>query len=127
MSVEGLLGTDDVFAADLQGLPRPQPGQALSASNMRKAVGRQWDRDFIGGLRRAPRARCLSAAVRAAGGRRGDTIDHAARVAGWELASAVDNPVVTLDDRVESNGNFMAPRSPMSSTSSRSPRPTSRA
>ena len=28
------------------------------------------------------------------------------RVAGWELASAVDNPVVTLDGRVESNGNF---------------------
>jgi histidine ammonia-lyase len=28
MSVEGLLGTDDVFAADLHGL-RPQPGQAV--------------------------------------------------------------------------------------------------
>jgi histidine ammonia-lyase len=35
-----------------------------------------------------------------------DTIDHAALVAGRELASAVDNPVVTLDGRVESNGNF---------------------
>jgi histidine ammonia-lyase len=31
---------------------------------------------------------------------------HARRVAGYELASAVDNPVVTLDGRVESNGNF---------------------
>ena len=40
-----------------------------------------------------------------AGGAR-DTVDHAARVAGWELASAVDNPVVTPDGRVESNGNF---------------------
>jgi histidine ammonia-lyase len=35
-----------------------------------------------------------------------DTIDHAATVAMRELASAVDNPVVTLDGRVESNGNF---------------------
>jgi histidine ammonia-lyase len=35
-----------------------------------------------------------------------DTVDHAARVAGYELASAVDNPVVTHDGRVESNGNF---------------------
>jgi histidine ammonia-lyase len=35
-----------------------------------------------------------------------DTIDHAALVASRELASAVDNPVVTLDGRVESNGNF---------------------
>jgi histidine ammonia-lyase len=40
-----------------------------------------------------------------AGGAR-DTLDHATRVAGWELASAVDNPVVTPDGRVESNGNF---------------------
>ena len=31
---------------------------------------------------------------------------HARRVAEVELGSAVDNPVVTLDGRVESNGNF---------------------
>ena len=35
-----------------------------------------------------------------------DTLDHAALVADRELASAVDNPVITLDGRVESNGNF---------------------
>ena len=35
-----------------------------------------------------------------------DTVEHAATVAGRELASAIDNPVVTLDGRVESNGNF---------------------
>jgi len=35
-----------------------------------------------------------------------DTVDHAATVASRELAAAVDNPVVTLDGRVESNGNF---------------------
>src|SRR3954449_11410331 len=34
MSVEALLGTDRVFADDLQRM-RPQPGQALSAANMR--------------------------------------------------------------------------------------------
>ena len=37
MSVEGQLGTDDVFAADLHAL-RPQPGQALSAANLRKIM-----------------------------------------------------------------------------------------
>jgi histidine ammonia-lyase len=35
-----------------------------------------------------------------------DTAAHATRVAECELAAAVDNPVVTLDGRVESNGNF---------------------
>ena len=33
-------------------------------------------------------------------------MSHVESVAGYELASAVDNPVVTLDGRVESNGNF---------------------
>jgi histidine ammonia-lyase len=33
MSVEGLLGTDHVFAEDLQAL-RPHPGQAVSAANL---------------------------------------------------------------------------------------------
>ena len=35
-----------------------------------------------------------------------DTLAHAETVAARELASAIDNPVVTLDGRVESNGNF---------------------
>jgi histidine ammonia-lyase len=35
-----------------------------------------------------------------------DTLAHAEVVASRELDSAVDNPVVTLDGRVESNGNF---------------------
>ena len=34
-----------------------------------------------------------------------DTVEYAATIAGRELASAVDNPVV-IDGRVESNGNF---------------------
>jgi histidine ammonia-lyase len=47
----------------------------------------------------------LRCAPQVAGGMR-DTLDHAERVATAELASAVDNPVVTVDGRVESNGNF---------------------
>ncbi len=107
MSVEGLLGTDDVFAADLHAL-RPQPGQALSAENMRKVLAdsgiRESHRDPQA-CTRVQDAYSLRCAPQVAGGAR-DTVDHAARVAGWELASAVDNPVVTLDGRVESNGNF---------------------
>ena len=37
MTVEGLLGTDRAFAADLQAL-RPQVGQAISASNLRRVL-----------------------------------------------------------------------------------------
>ncbi len=35
-----------------------------------------------------------------------DTLAHARTVAGRELASAIDNPVVLEDGRVRSNGNF---------------------
>ena len=106
MSIEGLLGTDDVLAADLQAL-RPQPGQALSAENMRamlrdSPIRASHDTEDCPRVQDAYSLRC---APQVAGGLR-DTIDHAARVAGFELASAVDNPVVTLDGRVESNGNF---------------------
>ncbi len=107
MSIEGLLGTDDVLAADLQAL-RPQPGQALSAENMRAVLRdsaiRESHRDPAA-CTRVQDAYSLRCAPQVAGAVR-DTVDHAARVAGYELASAVDNPVVTHDGRVESNGNF---------------------
>ena len=106
MSVEGLLGTDDVFAAHLHGL-RPQPGQALSASNMWKVmtdspIRGSHDTEDCPRVQDAYSMRC---APQVTGGLR-DTIEHAAWVAGHELASAIDNPVITLDGRVESNGNF---------------------
>ncbi len=106
MSVEGLLGTDTVFAADLQAL-RPHPGQAASAGNLRallrdSGIRASHDTDDCPRVQDAYSLRC---SPQVAGGVR-DTVDHAARVAGWELAAAVDNPVVTLDGRVESNGNF---------------------
>ena len=106
MSVEGLLGSDDVFAADLQEL-RPHPGQALSAANIRAVMAGSPIREShrTEECTRVQDAYSLRCAPQVAGGAR-DTIEHAARVAGWELASAVDNPVITKDGRVESNGNF---------------------
>jgi histidine ammonia-lyase len=104
MSVEGLTGTDSVFAADLHAL-RPHPGQQDSAANMRTVLARSPMLTKREGFTRVQDAYSLRCAPQVHGAVR-DTIDHAARVAGRELASAIDNPVVTLDGRVESNGNF---------------------
>lgn len=105
MSVEALLGTDRVFAADLQAL-RPQPGQAHSAANMHAVLAQsQIVASHREGDTRVQDAYSLRCAPQVAGAVR-DTIAHARNVAEWELASAVDNPVVLPDGRVESNGNF---------------------
>ncbi len=106
MSVEGLLGTDHVFAADLHAL-RPQPGQARSAANIVRLMAdspirHSHDTDDCPRVQDAYSLRCAPQVTGAAR----DTVEHAARVAAYELASAIDNPVVTLDGRVESNGNF---------------------
>ncbi|GLV50540.1 histidine ammonia-lyase [Thermobispora bispora] len=106
MSVEALLGTDRVFAADLQAL-RPHPGQAVAAANMRALLAGSGimasHRD--GSCTRVQDAYSLRCAPQVAGAAR-DTVAHAAAVAERELASAIDNPVVLDDGRVESNGNF---------------------
>ncbi|QSE93365.1 histidine ammonia-lyase [Rhodococcus pseudokoreensis] len=106
MSVEGLLGTDRVFAPDLQAL-RPHPGQARAAANMvRLLAGSEIVQSHANpSCTVVQDAYSLRCAPQVAGAAR-DTLAHAERVASWELASAVDNPVVTLDGRVESNGNF---------------------
>ncbi|TFB86225.1 histidine ammonia-lyase [Cryobacterium algoricola] len=106
MSVEALLGTDATFAADLQAL-RPQLGQAASAGNLRAILTGSPLLAFHAGpedptVQDAYSLRCSPQVHGAAR----DTADHAALIAGRELASAVDNPVVTLDGRVMSNGNF---------------------
>src|SRR3954470_757223 len=106
MSVEGLLGTDAVFAADLHAL-RPHPGQAASAANMRAVLAGS---PIVASHRgpedtRVQDAYSLRCAPAVTGGAR-DTLHHATRVADRELAAAIDNPVVTPDGRVESNGNF---------------------
>ena len=106
MSVEGLLGTDGVFAADLQAL-RPHPGRPLRpptcAGSWPAVEIRESHRTEA--CTRVQDAYSLRCAPQVAGAAR-DTVDHAERVALIELASAIDNPVVTLDGRVESNGNF---------------------
>jgi histidine ammonia-lyase len=106
MTVEALLGTDAAFAADLQAL-RPHPGQADSAANLRALLSGS----AIMASHRTPDctrvqdAYSLRCAPQVHGAAR-DTVAHAEAVAGRELAAAVDNPVVTPDGRVESNGNF---------------------
>ncbi|HEX6025191.1 MAG TPA: histidine ammonia-lyase [Solirubrobacter sp.] len=106
MSVEGLLGTDRVFADDLQRL-RPQHGQALSAQNIRALLK---DSPIVASHRgpedrRVQDAYSLRCAPQVAGAGR-DTAHHAAQIADRELHAAIDNPVITQDGRIESNGNF---------------------
>ena len=105
MSVEALLGTSRAFDADLIEL-RPQLGQAASARNMvRLLKSSQIIESHREGDPRVQDAYSLRCAPQVAGAMR-DTIDHASAIAGRELASAIDNPVVLADGRVESNGNF---------------------
>ena len=106
MSIEALLGTDKVLADDLQQL-RPHPGQRISAANMRKVLR---DSPMVASHAgpedtRVQDAYSLRCAPQVNGAAR-DTLDYCAVVARRELAAAVDNTVVTLDGRVESNGNF---------------------
>ena len=106
MSVEAQLGTDAVFAADLQAL-RPHPGQADSAANLRALLAGSaiMASHRTGDCTRVQDAYSLRCSPQVHGAGR-DTLAHARLVRDRELASAVDNPVVTLDGRVESNGNF---------------------
>jgi histidine ammonia-lyase len=112
MSVEAQMGTDRVFAADLQAL-RPQVGQGVSAANLTRILAgsgvmasHRADR-----FHRVQDAYSLRCSPQVHGAAR-DTVEYAATVAERELASAIDNPVVVSAGadgepaRVESNGNF---------------------
>lgn len=106
MSIEALLGTPRVFAPDLQAL-RPQPGQAAGARVISAMLNGSEITAWHAGddcpiVQDAYSLRC---APQVSGAAR-DTLAHCLWVAGNELAAAIDNPVVTLDGRVESNGNF---------------------
>ena len=105
MTVEGLLGTDRAFAADLQAL-RPQVGQAVSASNLRRLLAASpivaSHREGDDRVQDAYSLRCTPQVHGAAL----DTMAHARTIAERELASAIDNPMVLPDGRVESCGNF---------------------
>ncbi len=105
LTVEGALGTDRAFAADLQAL-RPHPGQAASAANLRHLLhespliaGHRHDDDRV---QDAYSIRCTPQVHGAAR----DTLDHVIRVVEAELLAAIDNPMVMPDGRVESGGNF---------------------
>ncbi len=107
MSIESQLGTDAVFAADLMAL-RPQVGQAASAANLRAhlagspIVASHRDPAVCTRVQDAYSLRCSPQVHGAAR----DIADYARTIASRELASTVDNPVITDDGRVESNGNF---------------------
>ncbi|MCX5162534.1 histidine ammonia-lyase [Streptomyces sp. NBC_00264] len=108
LSLEALLGTDKVLAPELHAI-RPHPGQGVSADNMLRVLagsgltGRH--AEITGDAPRVQDAYSVRCAPQVNGAGR-DTLDYAAVVAARELASAVDNPVVLPDGRVESNGNF---------------------
>ena len=105
MTVEALLGTDRAFAADLQAL-RPHPGQARRPPT----CGGCWpDSPIVASHRygdtRVQDAYSLRCTPQVHGAAR-DTVAHATGVAAIELRSAIDNPMILPDGRVESCGNF---------------------
>lgn len=105
LSTEALLGTDRPFQEELQRI-RPHPGQAVSASNLRKLLAGS---GILASHRASPHAVQDSYSVRCSpqvAGAARDTVEFARQVAERELLSAVDNPVVLEDGRVESTGNF---------------------
>lgn len=105
MSVEALLGTDRAFAADLMAL-RPHPGQTASATNLRRVLaGSSIVASHRVGDSRVQDAYSLRCAPQVNGAAR-DAVDYGRRTADIELVSAIDNPTVLLDGRVESCGHF---------------------
>jgi histidine ammonia-lyase len=105
MSAEALLGTDRTFEARLQEV-RPHPGQMASAANLSRLMhGSQ----IVASHRHSQHAVQDSYSVRCSpqvAGAARDTLEFARRIAGVELASAIDNPIVLENGDVESNGNF---------------------
>ncbi|MCQ3804680.1 MAG: histidine ammonia-lyase [bacterium] len=105
LSVEGLLATDRAYAADLQAL-RPHPGQGKSAANLRVMLAGS---PIVASHRtddiRVQDAYSIRCTPQVHGAAR-DTLEFVTDVANRELASAIDNPMVLPDFRIESCGNF---------------------
>jgi histidine ammonia-lyase len=105
LSIEGQLGTARTFAADLMAL-RPQVGQGESAANLRHFLAGSpivaSHRHGDGVVQDAYSLRCTPQVH----GSLRDAVGFAATIAERELASAIDNPSVLDDGRVESHGNF---------------------
>lgn len=105
MTVEGLLGTDRAFAAELQAL-RPHVGQARSAANLtRLLAGSEIVASHRVGDSRVQDAYSLRCTPQVHGAAL-DTLAHARAVTERELDAAIDNPMILPDGRVESCGNF---------------------
>ncbi|GGM72577.1 histidine ammonia-lyase [Dactylosporangium sucinum] len=106
LSIEAMLGSCRPFMPELHTI-RPHPGQAASAANIHRLlqdspIMDSHRDDLVHAVQDAYSMRC---APQVAGAAR-DTLDFATTVAGRELRSVVDNPVVLPDGRVESTGNF---------------------
>jgi len=106
MSVEGQMGTDQVFRKELHADLRPHPGQAVSAQNMFAALeGSEIVSSHRHGDGVVQDAYSLRCSPQVAGAVR-DTVTHAKTVAERELKAIIDNPVVLESGEVTSNGNF---------------------
>lgn len=106
MSIDGLLGTDQVFRPELHAPLRPHPGQAESAAHIYDYLQGSGivasHKEDDGRVQDAYSLRCapqVTGAVR-------DTIAHARLVAERELAASIDNPVILPSGEITSNGNF---------------------
>jgi histidine ammonia-lyase len=109
MSIEALLGTDCVMAAELQAL-RPHPGQAASARNMARLLhGSSIMASHRTGDRRVQDAYSLRCAPQVIGAAR-DAIGYARKIVTEEINAATDNPLIFLDlegeNKARSGGNF---------------------
>lgn len=106
LSVEALLGTDQVFAPEMHEPLRNHPGQVASATNIFNLLKNS---PLVASHRtddtRVQDAYSLRCAPQVNGAVR-DTVTHALNVAQRELAAMIDNPVVTSSGEIRSNGNF---------------------
>lgn len=106
MSLEACLGTDAAFRADLVAL-RKHPGADVSAANLRRLldgspiVASHRDSDHL--VQDAYSLRCMPQVH----GAYRDAMRYVAETLEAELASAIDNPTVMVDERrLVSGGNF---------------------
>jgi histidine ammonia-lyase len=106
LATEAMLGSDRPFLPEIHAI-RPHPGQIASAANIfallqDSAIMDSHRDDHVHAVQDAYSIRC---APQVAGAAR-DTLAFVTDVAGRELRSIVDNPVVLPDGRVISTGNF---------------------
>jgi histidine ammonia-lyase len=105
MSVEALLASDRPFQPELHRL-RPHPGQSRSAANLHLLLeGSPIVRSHRTSHHLVQDAYSLRCHPQVIGAAR-DTLEFADQVVERELSSVTDNPVVLVDGRLESTGNF---------------------